>query len=255
MYSPFSKSDTANNIKMVSSKSVIVAITAAGFVSANANANPGPLPTEPAQYPGYTPHMPKWASNVAPEKLSSLQADMHSLGESIKGNKLYTSMTAVMATAVPQSFKDAIMTNPESVHSRYKTDKPDWYIPTHIFSLIQNANLRIGTKPSQPTSKTSWKTTERKQRASSPTTSAPSQQEQTITKKVPRKPPPPPPQQRASIPPKQIRYESSVLVALHSSVLSVSLLLYCRQYRIRLELSLPYHDAKIPSLSFSCRCI
>jgi hypothetical protein len=105
------------------SKSIVVAVAAAGFVAAN----PGPAPTEAAQYTGYTPHMPKWASTVSPEKLSSLQADMHSLGSSIKGNKLYTSMTAVMATAIPESFKDAIMTNPQSIHSKYKSDKPEWY--------------------------------------------------------------------------------------------------------------------------------
>ncbi|KAE9972379.1 hypothetical protein BLS_004049 [Venturia inaequalis] len=129
---------------MVSSKSMAVAVAVAGFVSANANANPAPAPapapTDPAQYNGYTPHMPKWAATVAPDKLSALQADMHSLGSSIKGNKLYTSMTAVMATAVPESFKEAIMTNPESVHSRYKTEKPEWYkaIPTDVQSFMED---------------------------------------------------------------------------------------------------------------------
>lgn len=115
------------------SKSIVVAVATAGFVAAN----PGPAPTDPAQYTGYTPHMPKWASTVAPEKLSSLEADMHSLGSSIKGNKLYTSMTAVMATAIPESFKDAIMTNPQSIHSKYKNDKPEWYVP-RLLPLLKN---------------------------------------------------------------------------------------------------------------------
>ncbi|TID18008.1 hypothetical protein E6O75_ATG10653 [Venturia nashicola] len=125
---------------MVSSKSMVIAVAAAGFVAANPNPNPAPLPTDPAQYNGYTPHVPKWAETVPQEKLSSLQADMHSLGSSIKNNKLYTSMTAVMATAVPQSFKDAIMTNPESVHSHYKTEKPEWYkaIPTDVQSFMED---------------------------------------------------------------------------------------------------------------------
>jgi len=118
------------------SKSFVVAVAAAGCVAAN----PGPSPTEAAQYTGYTPHMPKWASTVPPEKLSSLQADMHSLGSSIKGNKLYTSMTAVMATAIPSSFKDAIMTNPQSIHKQYKTEKPEWYkaIPSDVRSFMED---------------------------------------------------------------------------------------------------------------------
>ncbi|QDS77615.1 hypothetical protein FKW77_002364 [Venturia effusa] len=120
---------------MVSSKSMFVAVAAAGFVAAN----PGPAPTAPAQYTGYTPYVPKWASNVPPEKLSALEADMYSFGKSVKNDKLFTSMTAVMATAIPQSFKDAIMTNPESVHSRYMTEKPEWYkaIPTDVRSFME----------------------------------------------------------------------------------------------------------------------
>jgi hypothetical protein len=120
------------------SKSFVVAVAAAGCVAA------GPSPAEEAAvspravetgYSGYTPHIPKWASTIPPEKLSSLQKDMHSLGSSIKANPLFTSMTAVMATAVPESFKDAMMTNPSSIHKQYKTHKPEWCVP--IPSKIQ----------------------------------------------------------------------------------------------------------------------
>jgi len=125
------------------SKSFVVAVAAAGCVVATPDPAPEAAITPRADangYTGYMPHMPKWASTVPPEKLSSLQADMHSLGSSIKHNPLYTSMTAVMATAVPESFKDAVMTNPSSVHHQYKTQKPEWYkaIPSDVRSFMED---------------------------------------------------------------------------------------------------------------------
>lgn len=62
------------------------------------------------------------------------------LASSIKTHSLYSSMTAVLATAVPQSFKDAIKSAPSSIHDQYKTAKPDWYMsmPADIRSFMDH---------------------------------------------------------------------------------------------------------------------
>jgi len=132
-------------------KALVVGIAAAGCVLANPN-HPGEenigVPKElnviEARSDGtytYDPtHIPKWASTVAPEKLSALQSDMHTLATSIQANPLYTSMTAVLATAIPESFKSALRSNPSSVHAQYKTHKPDWFqaIPTDVRSFMDD---------------------------------------------------------------------------------------------------------------------
>jgi len=84
-------------------------------------------------------HTPKWAATVAPEKISSLDKDMQALATSVHGNKLYSSMTAVMETAIPQSFKDAMATNMKSIHREYKTATPDWYkaIPSDVRHFME----------------------------------------------------------------------------------------------------------------------
>jgi hypothetical protein len=53
---------------------------------------------------------------------------------------MYTSMKAVMKTAIPSSYKDAIRTNPQSVHSRYISTPPEWYqsLPTNVKSFMEN---------------------------------------------------------------------------------------------------------------------
>jgi hypothetical protein len=101
---------------------------------------------------------PKWASTVPPEKvrqilfsqdelvverdpqISSLHKDMESLASSIKAAPMYTSMTAVLATAVPQTFKDAVQTNPSSIHKQYKSTKPEWYMamPSDVRSFMES---------------------------------------------------------------------------------------------------------------------
>jgi hypothetical protein len=65
---------------------------------------------------------------------------MESLASSIKAAPMYTSMTAVLATAIPQTFKDAVNTNPSSIHKQYKTTKPDWYMamPSDVRSFMEN---------------------------------------------------------------------------------------------------------------------
>jgi hypothetical protein len=65
---------------------------------------------------------------------------MQVLATSIKGNPLYSSMTAVLATAVPQTFKDAVKNNPSSVHAKYKTTKPEWYLsmPSDVRSFMDS---------------------------------------------------------------------------------------------------------------------
>jgi len=84
--------------------------------------------------------VPKWASTVPPEKISSLHKDMESLASSIKAAPMYTSMTAVLATAIPQTFKDAVHTNPSSIHKQYKSTKPEWYMamPSDVRSFMEN---------------------------------------------------------------------------------------------------------------------
>lgn len=49
-------------------------------------------------------------------------------------------MTAVLATAVPQTFKDAVKNNPSSVHAKYKTSKPEWYLsmPSDVRSFMDS---------------------------------------------------------------------------------------------------------------------
>jgi len=116
-------------------KTFVFALTAAGCAVAENVVEPRDDGT------GYSPHGPKsFASTVPPEKISTFKSDMHSLHSSIKANTMYSSMTAVMATAVPESFKDAMMTNPSSIHSQYKHTKPEWYqaIPTDVRSFMED---------------------------------------------------------------------------------------------------------------------
>jgi hypothetical protein len=80
---------------------------------------------------------------------------MQALATSIKGNHLYSSMTAVLATAVPQTFKDAVKNNPSSVHAQYKTSKPEWYLsmPSDVRSFMdanRHAAKSIFTKDIGP---------------------------------------------------------------------------------------------------------
>jgi hypothetical protein len=62
------------------------------------------------------------------------------LASSIKAASMYPSMTAVMATAIPQTFKDAVRTNPSSIHKQYKSTKPEWYMamPSDVRSFMEN---------------------------------------------------------------------------------------------------------------------
>jgi len=84
--------------------------------------------------------VPKWASTVPPEKISSLHSDMAILASSIKAAPMYPSMSAVLATAIPQSFKDAVHTNPSSIHKQYKHTKPEWYMamPSDVRSFMES---------------------------------------------------------------------------------------------------------------------
>lgn len=51
---------------------------------------------------------------------------MASLASSVHENSMFTSMKAVMATAIPESFREAMETNPKSMHKHYKTATPEW---------------------------------------------------------------------------------------------------------------------------------
>jgi hypothetical protein len=51
---------------------------------------------------------------------------------------MYTSMKDVMKTAVPQSYKDAMATNPASVNAAYRSTAPGWYqsLPADVRSFM-----------------------------------------------------------------------------------------------------------------------
>ena len=74
------------------------------------------------------------------QQISAYHSDMHSLRKKIKADPMYTSMKHVMQTAVPASYKEAMHTNPMSVHSKYKSTPPDWYksLPTDVKSFMEN---------------------------------------------------------------------------------------------------------------------
>jgi len=122
------------------SQTLIFGLAAAGCTFANPNeAKETATSTTDHVAPWIPMHTPKWVATAVPEKVSSLKADMHSLASSVHKNKLYTSMTAVMATAIPETFKEAMMTNPKSMHKQYKTTTPEWYkaIPSDVRHFME----------------------------------------------------------------------------------------------------------------------
>jgi hypothetical protein len=72
-------------------------------------------------------------------KLANYHSDMHSLHSKVRADPLYTSMKDVLKTAVPESYRDALKTNPSSVHKAFETQPPDWYkkLPKDVKSFME----------------------------------------------------------------------------------------------------------------------
>jgi len=52
---------------------------------------------------------------------------------------MFTSMNSVLKTAIPQSYREAVMTNPASVRAEYKSTPPPWYkdLPADVKSFME----------------------------------------------------------------------------------------------------------------------
>ena len=52
---------------------------------------------------------------------------------------MFTSMKAALKTAIPQTYKDAMATNPASLNSQYKSVVPPWYssLPADVRSFME----------------------------------------------------------------------------------------------------------------------
>jgi hypothetical protein len=52
---------------------------------------------------------------------------------------MYTSMREVMKTAIPQTYRDAMATNPVSLRNQYKSAPPPWYssMPSDVRSFME----------------------------------------------------------------------------------------------------------------------
>jgi len=74
-----------------------------------------------------------------PVKVSKYRADMKSLHSSIRQNPMFTSMKGAFKTAIPQTYKDAMTTNPASLNSQYKSVVPPWYssLPADVRSFME----------------------------------------------------------------------------------------------------------------------
>jgi len=74
-----------------------------------------------------------------PTKVSKFQSDMHKLNTKIRADPLYTSMTKALKTAIPESYREAMRSNPASVHMQYHTSPPDWYkkLPDNVRNFME----------------------------------------------------------------------------------------------------------------------
>jgi len=89
-------------------------------------------------------HQEPWETKE-PAKASKYHADIKSLHASIKANPMYASMKDVLKTAIPQSYRDAMQTNPASLRSQYKSSPPPWYssMPADVRSFMEDNQKAI----------------------------------------------------------------------------------------------------------------
>jgi hypothetical protein len=74
-----------------------------------------------------------------PVQKSQYAADMSNFHDQLQTDPLFTSMRNVLKTAIPQSYKDAMSTNPASVKAQFKTAAPEWYqsLPSDVKSFME----------------------------------------------------------------------------------------------------------------------
>lgn len=98
------------------------------------------VPREANAYPATTPAASVAVpSGVDPSKFSKFRSDMNSYHSKVKADPMYTSMKAVLKTAVPESYKEAMRTNPTSIHKQFETASPDWYkkLPDNVKKFME----------------------------------------------------------------------------------------------------------------------
>lgn len=78
-------------------------------------------------------------SGIDPSKFSKYRSDMSSHHSKVKADPMYTSMKAVLKTAVPESYKEAMRTNPVSVHKQFATAEPEWFkkLPDNVRKFME----------------------------------------------------------------------------------------------------------------------
>jgi len=82
-----------------------------------------------------------------PARWTTYHNDMSSLHAQIQNEPLFTSMRNALKTAVPQSYKDAMSTNPSSVRAQFKTSPPDWYtaLPSDVKGFMESQQQKASS--------------------------------------------------------------------------------------------------------------
>jgi len=115
--------------------SMVVAQEPAHLVARD-DASSSPTPTEKH----HRTHSTAAWETQDPSAASKYHSDMKSLKHSIKKNPMYTSMKGALATAIPQSYREAMHTNAASLNKQYSTGHPEWYtsLPADVRSFIES---------------------------------------------------------------------------------------------------------------------
>jgi len=121
-------------------KAFVVGTLAATFVTAQEVAQPVELfpRAEAASPTATTRKFIPWQTQD-PSKVASYHSEMHSLHTKIRADPMFTSMKAALKTAIPQTYKEAMMTNPVSLRRQYKNTPPPWYsaLPGDVRSFME----------------------------------------------------------------------------------------------------------------------
>ena len=72
---------------------------------------------------------------------------MSNLHAQIQTEPMFTSMRNALKTAIPQSYKDAMSTNPSSVRAQFKTSPPDWYLalPSDVKGFMESQQQKASS--------------------------------------------------------------------------------------------------------------
>jgi len=138
-------------------RSLLTGAILASAAAAHGPDGDAPQTTAPPKLAARAEHTTTAATSTSysPGQVSQYHADMHALHSKVRNDPLYTSMRGVLKTAVPESYRSALKTNPSSVHKSVETSPPDWYktLPKdvrHFMEQNQKAAKSIWDKDMGP---------------------------------------------------------------------------------------------------------